>query len=164
MRSSKIILVTYPDEFIINEAKSLVESAHEYKIIMVFTQKYLDRSQYGMGLGKAEEIKEFVSKSKDIEKIVVDEHLSSKQIFNLEHLLGTSVIDRERLILDIFYSRATTSEAKLQIQLAEVRYKIPRVRENARLMSKSNEKTGRGGMGEYVVDVHYRDLKGKCHS
>lgn len=159
MSFSKVILVTYPDEFIINEAKSLVESAHEYKIIKVFTQKYLDRSQYGMGLGKAEEIKEFVSQTKDIGKIVVDEHLSSKQIFNLEQLLGTSVIDRERLILDIFYSRATTRESKLQIQLAEVQYKIPRVRENAKLMSKSNEKTGRGGMGEYVVDVHYRDLK-----
>lgn len=159
MRHSKVILVTYPDEFIINEAKSLVESIHEYKIIMVFTQKYLDRAKYGMGLGKAEEIKEFVSQSKDIEKIIVDEHLSSKQIFNLEELLGISVIDRERLILDIFYSRATTIESKLQIQLAEVQYKMPRVRENSKLMSKSNERTGRGGMGEYVVDVHFRDLK-----
>ena len=88
MRHSKVILVTYPDEFIINEAKSLVESIHEYKIIMVFTQKYLDRAKYGMGLGKAEEIKEFVSQSKDIEKIIVDEHLSSKQIFNLEESFG----------------------------------------------------------------------------
>jgi len=159
LRHSKVILVTYPDEFIINEAKSLVESFHEYEIVMVFTQKYLDRAKYGMGLGKAEEIKEFITKSKDIEKIIVDEHLSSKQIFNLEDLLGISVIDRERLILDIFYSKATTIESKLQIQLAEVQYKMPRVRENAKLMSKSNEKTGRGGMGEYVVDVHFRDLK-----
>ncbi len=159
MHTSKVVLVTYPDEFIIGEAKSLVESIPEYKIIMVFTQKYLDRAKYGMGLGKAEEIKEFVSQSKDIEKIVVDEHLSSKQIFNLEELLGISVIDRERLILDIFYSRATTIESKLQIQLAEVQYKMPRVRENAKLMSKSNERAGRGGMGEYIVDVHFRDLK-----
>jgi GTPase len=159
LRHSKVILVTYPDEFIINEAKSLVETFHEYEVVMVFTQKYLDRAKYGMGLGKAEEIKEFVSKSKGIEKIIIDEHLSSKQIFNLEDLLGISVIDRERLILDIFYSKATTIESKLQIQLAEVQYKMPRVRENAKLMSKSNEKTGRGGMGEYVVDVHFRDLK-----
>jgi len=159
LRHSKVILVTYPDEFIINEAKGLVESVPEYKIIMVFTQKYLNRAKYGMGLGKAEEIKEFISQFKDMEKIIVDEHLSSKQIFNLEELLSIPVIDRERLILDIFYSRATSVESKLQIQLAEVQYKMPRVRENAKLMSKSNERAGRGGMGEYIVDVHFRDLK-----
>ncbi len=59
MRHSKVILVTYPDEFIINEARCLAESFHKYEIVMVFTQKYLDLAKYGMGLGKAEEIKEF---------------------------------------------------------------------------------------------------------
>lgn len=46
---------------------------------MIFTQKYLDRAKYGVGLGKAEKIKEFVSKSKDTEKLIVDEHLSSNK-------------------------------------------------------------------------------------
>jgi GTP-binding protein HflX len=69
------------------------------------------------------------------------------------------VIDRERLILDIFYSRATTAESKLQIQLAEIKYQMPRVRENARLTSGSTERPGKGGMGEYSVDVKFRDLK-----
>jgi GTP-binding protein HflX len=91
--------------------------------------------------------------------MVVDEHLSSKQIFNLEQLLKIKVIDRDRLILDIFYSRAKTVEAKLQIQLAEIQYQMPRVRDQAKLMSKSNERVGKGGMGEYIVDVHFRDLK-----
>src|SRR6185437_5027275 len=57
------------------------------------------------------------------------------------------------------YSRATTVEAKLQIQLAEIQYQMPRVRDQAKLMSKSNERAGKGGMGEYIVDVHFRDLK-----
>jgi GTP-binding protein HflX len=69
------------------------------------------------------------------------------------------VIDRERLILDIFNSRATTTEAKLQIQLAEIKYQMPRVRENAKLTPGSKERSGRGGMGEYTVDVKFRDLK-----
>lgn len=153
-------MVTYPDDFILNEAKSLVESVPEYKIANIFTQKYLNRAKYGMGAGKAEEIKQFIKNSnKDIKKIVVDEHLSSKQIFNLEQLLEIEIIDRERIILDIFYSRATTVESKLQIQLAEIQYKIPRIREKAKLMSKSNERAGKGGMGEYIVDVQFRDLK-----
>ena len=158
MKLKKIVLITYPDDFILNEAKELVLSIPEYDLAQVFTQKYLNRSKYGIGLGKAEEIEQFVKENK-IEKIIVDEHLSSKQIYNLETLMNVSVIDRERLILDIFYTRATTVEAKLQIQLAEIKYEMPRVRENAKLMSGSQERTGKGGMGEYLVDVHFRDLK-----
>ena len=87
------------------------------------------------------------------------EHLASKQLFNLEKLLGNiKVLDRERLILGIFYSRATTNEAKLQIQLAEIKYDMPRVREIAK-MSSGNERPGKGGSGEYTVDVKFRDLK-----
>jgi GTPase len=127
-----------------------------YQIIKTFTQKYLNHSKYGIGSGKAEEIKEFVTESKS-DKIIVDEHLTSKQIHNLEKLTGVPVIDRERLILDIFNSRAT--EAKLQIQLAEIKYQMPRVRENAKLTPGSKERSGRGGMGEYIVDVKFRELK-----
>jgi len=154
--SRKVVLVTYPDSFTQDEAKSLVDSA-DRQSIKVFTQKYLNRSQYGMGSGKAEEIKEFVKES-GAEQVIVDERLTSRQIYNLEKLTGVQVIDRERLILDIFHSRATTTEAKLQIELAEVKYEIPRVRENARLTSGS-ERPGKGGMGEYVVDVKFRELK-----
>src|SRR5207237_8659267 len=128
-----------------------------YQIVKIFTQKYLNHSEYGLGAGKADEIKEFVKGSK-VEKIIVDEHLTSKQIHNLEKLTGVQVIDRERLILDIFYSRATTTEAKLQIELAEVKYEMPRVRENAKQVS-GNERPGKGGMGVYVVDVKLRELK-----
>jgi GTPase len=164
LNSTKVILVTYPDEFSIQEAKSLVESsqssteAPQPKIVKVFTQKYLNHSQYGLGSGKAEEIKDFVKQSK-ADQIVVDDHLTSKQIHNLEKLTEVQVIDRERLILNIFHSRATTTEAKLQIELAEVKYEMPRVRENAKLTSGSTERPGKGGMGEYTVDVKFRDLK-----
>jgi GTP-binding protein HflX len=159
MHQANVILVTYPEDFAIEEAKSLVESTPDYKVVRVFTQRYLNRAKYGMGFGKAEEIKQFVSQAGNIDKIIVDEHLGAKQIFNLEELIKIPIIDRERLILDIFYSRATTNESKLQIQLAEIQYKMPRVRENAKLMSKSNERVGKGGMGEYIVDVQFRDLK-----
>ena len=155
-RPKKVVLVTYPDSFTLEEAKDLVESA-DRESIKVFTQKYLNHAQYGVGSGKAEELKEFVQES-GAEQIVVDERLTSRQIYNLEKLTGVQVIDRERLILDIFYSRATTTEAKLQIELAEIKYEIPRVRENAKLTSGS-ERAGKGGMGEYVVDVKFRDLK-----
>jgi GTP-binding protein HflX len=151
-----VVLVTYPHAFAVEEAKSLVDSL-DRSIVGVFSQKYLNHSHYGIGSGKAEQIKEFVRESK-AEQIVVDEHLTSRQIYNLEKLTGVQVIDRERLILDIFYTRATTTEAKLQIELAEIQYEMPRVRENAKLTS-GGERAGKGGMGEYVVDVKFRDLK-----
>ena len=157
MKSTKVIVVTYPDSFRLEEAKSLVESSTDSQIVKVVTQKYLNHSEYGVGSGKAEEIKQFALECK-ADQIVIDEHLTSKQIHNMEKLTGVQVIDRERLILNIFHSRATTTEAKLQIELAEIKYEMPRIRENARLTSGS-ERPGKGGMGVYVVDVKFRDLK-----
>lgn len=157
---TKVILVAYPDSFRLEEAKSLVESLPQHKIVKVFTQKYLDHSKYGMGSGKAEEIRKFVKEFSlgEIQQIVVDEHLTTKQIYNLERLTEVQVIDRERMILNIFSSRATTTESKLQIQLAEIKYQFPRVRETLKINSGS-EQPGKGGMGEYVVDVKRRELK-----
>ncbi len=156
---TKVILVTYPDSFRLEEAKSLVESLQN-KIIKVFTQKYLDRAEYGMGSGKAEEIKHFVKEHSvdEIQQLIVDEHLTTRQIHNLEKLTELQVIDRERLILNIFSSRATTTESKLQIELAEIKYQFPRVREASKIIAHS-ESPGKGGMGEYVVDVKLRELK-----
>jgi GTPase len=157
LRATKVIVITYPDTFRLTEAKSLIDSLTDCRIVKVVTQKYLNHSEYGLGSGKAEEVKQFALECK-ADQIVVDEHLTSKQIHNLEKLTGAQVIDRERLILNIFHSRATTTEAKLQIELAEIKYEMPRIRENAKLASGS-ERPGKGGMGVYVVDVKFRDLK-----
>jgi GTP-binding protein HflX len=156
---SKVILVTYPDRFRLEEAKSLAESLQN-KIVKVFTQKYLDHAEYGMGSGKAEEIKHFVEEHSvdEIQHLIVDEHLTSRQIHNLEKLTQLQVIDRERLILNIFSSRATATESKLQIELAEIKYQFPRVREASKIIAQT-ESPGKGGMGEYVVDIKLRELK-----
>ena len=113
-----------------------------------------------MGSGKAEATENFVKEypADEIQQIVVDEHLTTKQIHNLKKLTELQVIDRERLILNIFSSKAATAESKLQIQLAEIKYQFPRVRETSKINS-GNEKPGKGGMGEYVVDVKLRELK-----
>ena len=150
--------MTYTDDFTLQEAKSLAESMVGWSVVKVFTQKYLNHAEYGVGSGKAHEIAEFLKESPNVKCVIVDEHLTSKKLFNLEKLLGVKVIDRERLILDIFYARATTNEARLQIQLAEIKYEMPRVRELAKITT-GNERPGKGGSGEYEVDVKFRDLK-----
>ena len=158
MKPFEVVLVTYTDSFTLQEAKSLAESMVGWSVVKVFTQKYLNHAEYGVGSGKAHEIAEFLKESPNVKCVIVDEHLTSKKLFNLEKLLGVKVIDRERLILDIFYARATTNEARLQIQLAEIKYEMPRVREIAKI-STGNERPGKGGSGEYEVDVKFRDLK-----
>jgi GTP-binding protein HflX len=134
-----------------------VESLGNVNIVKYFSQKNLKHTKYGLGSGKVEEIKEFLQHTKS-DQIIVDEHMTAKQIFNLEKETGVKVIDRERLILDLFYIRSTTTEAKLQIQLAEIKYELPRIKENARLLI-GDERPGKGGSGEYIVDVKFRDLK-----
>jgi GTP-binding protein HflX len=135
-----------------------VDSLGNYNIVKLFTQKNLKHARYGVGSGKVEEIKEYHLKHAESDEIIVDEHMTPRQIYNLEKATGIKVIDRERLILNLFYIRSTTSEAKLQIQLAEIKYELPRIKENAKLLM-GNERPGKGGSGEYIVDVKFRDLK-----
>jgi GTP-binding protein HflX len=94
LKLAKVIVVTYPDSFRLEEAKSLVCSLTASQIVKVVTQKYLNHSEYGVGSGKAEEIKQFALECK-ADQIVIDEHLTSKQIHNMEKLTGVKVIDRE---------------------------------------------------------------------
>jgi len=156
LSGKKVILVTYPDEFIKNEAVGLVEAAG-YRISTILSQKNLTNQQYGVGSGKAEEIRDLAENQKT-EMIIVDERLSSGQAHNLAKFTHQQVIDRERLILDIFNERATTTEAKLQVKLAELKYEIPRAREAVRISLKG-EQAGFMGMGEYAVDIKFRALK-----
>ena len=134
-----------------------MESLGNVNIVKSYTQKNLKHTIYALGSGKVEEIKEFLLHTKS-DQIIVDEHMTPKQIYNLEKATGIKVVDRERLILDLFYIRSTTNEAKLQIQLAEIKYELPRIKENAKLLL-GNERPGKGGRGEYVVDVKFRDMK-----
>jgi GTPase len=156
LRTKKVLLVTYPDDFVRNEAIGLVEAAG-YRISEVFTVRSLKHQQYGVGSGKAQEIRDY-AEEEGTQMIIIDERLSSSQAHNLAKFAHQEVIDRERLILDIFNSRAVTNEAKLQVRLAELKYEIPRAREAVRLSLKG-EQAGFMGMGEYAVDVQFRALK-----
>lgn len=155
-QSTRAILITYPDEFVKEEAVGLVEAAG-YNVVSMVTQKRFSHPQYGIGTGKAEEIRR-LAEDERTSMIIVDDRLSSSQAHNLAKITHQQVIDRERLILDIFNSRATTTEAKLQVKLAELKYEIPRVREAVRLSLKG-EQAGFMGMGEYAVDIKFRALK-----
>ena len=80
-----------------------------------------------IGKGKAEELKE-VSLEVDADTVVFDDELSPAQSRNLEKLLGRTAIDRTAVILDIFAQNARTPEGRAQVELAQLRYRLPRLR------------------------------------
>ncbi len=156
MDTDKATVVTYPDEFSVSEIKELAEAAG-YKVVDLITQRRLVRSEYGVGVGKAQELEGMVEDTHS-GTIIIDESVTSAQANKLSSKTHAQVIDRERLILNIFARRATTTEAKLQVQLAELRYALPRARDAVRYSVKG-EQAGFMGMGEFAVDVKFRALK-----
>lgn len=80
-----------------------------------------------MGKGKLEEIKQYVAQ-KDIDVVIFDDELSGSQITNIEKEVKCRVIDRSDLILDIFAARARTAQAKVQVELAQYQYILPRLK------------------------------------
>jgi GTP-binding protein HflX len=152
------ILITYPIDHIAEEAKSLAESAG-YSIKEIITQRHLTRSKYGVGKGKAEEVREIVRAS-GINFIIFDEVLKPTQQYNLAHLCKVDIIDREKLILQIFILRSNTEESKIQINLAQLHYDVVRIKEKVRL-AKKGEQPGFLGLGKYDADVHLLDIKSR---
>ncbi|MBP7553115.1 MAG: GTPase HflX [Spirochaetes bacterium] len=116
-------------------------------------------SNYFIGKGKLEEIKEFIDNN-DINAILFDRDLSGVQERNIEKLLGKPVFSRTEIILDIFNKRAVTNEAKLQVKLASLEYMIPRLRNRWGHFSRVEGGIGlRGGEGEKQLELDRRMVK-----
>src|ERR687883_601851 len=105
----KAVLITYPIQQAIKEAISLADAAG-YSIIETVTQRQITRSRFGIGRGKAEEVKEIVKEIRpDI--IIFDETIKPTQIYNLASLCNIEIIDRERLILEIFEKQESNRDS-----------------------------------------------------
>ena len=116
---------------------------------------------YQIGSGKAKELAELVETQK-AEKVIFDNELRPLQAYNLAKETGVEVIDRFQLILEIFARRASTTEAKLQIKLANLHYELPRAKERVKL-AKMGEQPGFMGLGDYQVDLYYETVKRQIH-
>jgi GTPase len=156
MPEDRATIVTYPDEFSKEEIKELAERAG-YTVVGMITQKRVVKSEFGVGVGKAEELRDMVSKNGS-KTLIIDEEVTSSQANKLATVTRCEIVDRDRLILNIFARRAVTTEAKLQVQLAELRYEMPRARDAVRY-SVNGERAGFMGMGETMVDIKFRALK-----
>ena len=150
------ILITYDKDDAVNEATALCDSAG-YKVSEIIRQKFLKRPKFGISEETIERLENDAKRIRP-DVIVYDEILKPSQNYNLASKLHRNILDREALILEIFESRASSSESKLQVKLAQMRYEMSRAKEKVRL-AKMGEQPGFLGIGKFEVDVYYNDIK-----
>lgn len=144
----------------LDELKFLAETAGG-TTIKTFTQK-LDRpdSRTFVGKGKLQEIKEYTLRKK-VDLVIFDDELTGSQISNIEKELQITTIDRSDLILDIFASRAQTAQSKVQVELAQYQYILPRLKGMWKHLERQGGGIGSRGPGETEIETDRRIVKDK---
>lgn len=117
----------------------------------------IDNATY-VGSGKAEELS-LLGSEREADLFIFDDELSAIQLRNLEEILGARVIDRTTLILDIFAARAASREGKLQVELAQMRYRLPRLLGQGRMLSRLGGGIGTRGPGEKKLEIDRRRIR-----
>ncbi|HEX5359379.1 MAG TPA: GTPase HflX [Candidatus Nitrosotalea sp.] len=160
MLKDSAILITYDKEDSLKEALGLCDAAG-YEVRKIIQHRILNKSKYGLGEGKVDELKEMLSSIKP-DVIIFDEILKPSQNYNLASTLKMNILDREALILQIFERRAKSSESTLQVKMAQLRYEMSRAKEKVRL-AKMGEQPGFMGIGKFEVDVYFNDIKNRMN-
>ncbi|HEY6990018.1 MAG TPA: GTPase HflX [Bryobacteraceae bacterium] len=141
----------------LEELAALAESAGARVIGRVTqTRTALDAATL-LGSGKAEELRARVE-AEEIDSVIFDRELTPTQLRNLQRQLGAKVLDRTQLILDIFASRARTSEGQLQVELAQLNYLLPRLTGRGTQMSRLGGGIGTRGPGETQLETDRRRI------
>jgi len=154
------VIESSKDEGSMEELKALAETAGAY-VVGVVTQrrKGIDSAHY-IGKGKLEELKAFIE-ANQIDVVIVNDELSGSQIKNMEDILGVKIVDRTCLILDIFARRARTRESKLQVELAQLKYRLPRLVGLGGQLSRLGGGIGTRGPGETKLETDRRHIQNR---
>lgn len=142
------------------ELEQLVEAADGVAISSIVQNRQSIDNRYYVGQGKVEEIANYV-KELEIDTIVFNDELSGSQIRNIEEVVDAKVIDRTNLILDIFAKRALTKEGQLQVELAQLKYSLPRLIGLNKNLSRLGGGIGTRGPGEQKLELDRRRIKEK---
>ncbi len=147
------------DEYL-DELEFLAHTAGAHTIKRYVQKISRPDSRYYIGKGKVEEIAEYVGKN-DIDLVIFDDDLTGKQTNILEEKLKLKIIDRSSLILDIFAGRARTAQAKTQVELAQLKYLLPRLRGLWTHLERQRGGIGMRGPGEQEIETDRRIVREK---
>lgn len=145
-------------EVSINELAELASTANAEVAGIIMQKKAACDSATCMGIGRLEELREQISVL-GAELIIFDRELTGIQVRNIENIVGIRVIDRTTLILDIFAQRARTSEGKLQVELAQQKYRLPRLTGMGTALSRLGGGIGTRGPGETKLETDKRHIR-----
>lgn len=157
-----IVGLSLPDDTIsldnsLDELEELVKAAGGVVIARLTQNALAINATYYIGKGKAMEIKDY-AKELEVSTVVFNNELSGAQLRNLEKLLDLKIVDRTNLILDIFANRATSKEGKLQVKLAQLQYRLPRLVGFRDYLSREGGGIGTRGPGEQKLETDRRHI------
>lgn len=146
------------DEETLAELAALVETAGAETVAMTLQTRPAPDARTFIGEGKAQEVKE-LAEANEADLIIFDNELSPSQMRVLEEMTDKTVLDRSALILDIFAQRAHTGEGKLQVELAQYQYILPRLAGLGHAMSRLGGGIGTRGPGESKLESDRRHIR-----
>ncbi|WP_026884398.1 GTPase HflX [Clostridium akagii] len=160
--SERAIIVGTGSEEILEELSELAKAC-DVKCVYTVIQKIkkID-SAYYIGSGKIDEIN-LIKQSVYANLIIFDDELAGSQVRNLEEALGVKVIDRTTLILEIFARRARSKESKIQVELAQLKYRLPRIVGIGSELSRSGGGIGTKGPGEKKLEIDKRHIRERVY-
>lgn len=146
-----------PIENSLDELEELVNAAGGVVISRLSQKMTAINAAHFIGKGKAEEIKNYCDEL-DITTVVFNDELSGAQLRNLEGMINKKIVDRTNLILDIFANRASSKEGKLQVKLAQLKYRLPRLVGFRDYLSREGGGIGTRGPGEQKLETDRRHI------
>lgn len=155
-------LGTYDSNASMDELRELTKTAGAEVIATVVQARPAPDAATFVGPGKLEEIRRFYGNEADL--LILDDEISPSQQRNIEDFTGLRVIDRTTLILDIFAQRARTKEGKLQVELAQLNYRLPRIGGQGHVLSRLGGGIGTRGPGESKLESDRRHIMRRINS
>ena len=164
MNMEKVLIIgvemnsdTTPIENSLDELEELVNAAGGEVVARLSQRMNAINAAHFIGKGKAEEIKNYCDEL-DITTVVFNDELSGAQLRNLESMINKKIVDRTNLILDIFANRASSKEGKLQVKLAQLKYRLPRLVGFSDYLSREGGGIGTRGPGEQKLETDRRHI------
>lgn len=148
----------YDAEQSVEELEELARTANALVVAKVIQKRPAADSATVLGEGKIDEIR-FLAEQLEAKLLVFDTELTASEIRNIEDIVNIRVIDRTMLILDIFAARAVTNEGKLQVELAQLRYRLPRLMGIGHSLSRLGGGIGTRGPGEKQLETDKRHIR-----
>ncbi|MFZ5590279.1 MAG: GTPase HflX [Bacillota bacterium] len=156
----KALLVSTDSEESLDELARLAEAAGAMVLHKVLQRRASPDAAFAIGRGKVRELA-LLRQSLGADLVIFDDELTPVQARNLQRELGCRVIDRTALILDIFARRARTREGQLQVELAQLRYLLPRLTGQGEALSRLGGGIGTRGPGETKLETDRRHIRGR---